>query len=65
MKLEDFLDKYIIVTKRDGKKFEGILVSILDSDTEDMGFITLVIRVDDQKYKNIHLIEVESIGEVE
>lgn len=64
MKLEDFLNKYIIVTKRDGKKIEGILVNILDSDTDEFGFITLVIRVDDDKYKNIHLVEVENIGEV-
>lgn len=63
MKLEDFLNKYIIVTKRDGKKIEGILVDILDSDNDDFGFITLVIRVDDEKYKNIHLVEVENIGE--
>lgn len=64
MDLEYFLNKYIIVTKRDGKRLEGILVNIIDSETEDFGFITLVIRIDDDVYKNIHLVEVKNIGEV-
>lgn len=65
MKLESFLNKYIIITKRDGKKVEGILMDILDEDNDDNGFITLVIRIDNGKYKNVHLIEIESIGELE
>ena len=67
MKLDYFLDKYIIVEKKDGKKVEGILVNILDQEDvdENPGFISLVIRVDDDKFKNIHLIEIENIGEVE
>lgn len=67
MKLEDFLDKYIIIEKKDGKKIEGILVNILDQEDmdENPGYISLVIRVDDDKFKNIHLIEIENIGEVE
>ncbi len=65
MKLEYFLKKYIVVTKKDGKKISGILMDILEGDSEDMGFITLVIRQDNGKYKNTHLIEVETIGEVE
>lgn len=65
MKLEYFLNKYIIVTKRDGKKISGILMDTLEGDSDDMGFITLVIRLDNGKYKNIHLIEIETIGEVD
>lgn len=67
MSLDYFLDKYIIVEKKDGKKIEGILVNILNSQEtdENVGFITLVIRIDNDKYKNIHLIEVENIGVVE
>ena len=67
MKLDYFLNKYIIVEKKDGKFIEGILVDILDEEDtlENAGFITLVIRVDDNDFKNIHLIEIENIGEVE
>lgn len=65
MGLDYFLNKYIIVTKNDGKKLEGVLVDILNKDEDDYGFITLVIRIDDDKYKNVHLIEIENIGEVE
>ncbi len=65
MGLDYFIDKYVIVTKNDGKKVAGVLVDILNRENEDYGFITLVIRVDDNKYKNVHLIEVETIGEVE
>lgn len=67
MSLDYFLDKYIIVEKKDGKKIEGILVNILNSQEtdENVGFITLVIRIDNDKYNNIHLIEVENIGVVE
>lgn len=67
MSLDYFLDKYIIVEKKDGKKIEGILVNVLNSQEtdENVGFITLVIRIDNDKYKNIHLIEVENIGVVE
>lgn len=66
MKLEDFLNKYIIVEKKDGKKVEGILVDILNQEEseESIGYISLVIRVDDNKFKNIHLIEIENIGEI-
>lgn len=67
MKLDYFLNKYIIVEKKDGKKIEGILIDILNAQEteENVGYITLVIRVDDEKFKNVHLIEIESIGEVE
>ena len=67
MKLDYFLNKYIIVEKKDGKKIEGILVDILNKEEtdENVGYISLVIRIDDEKFKNIHLIEIESIGEVE
>lgn len=67
MRLEDFLDKYIVIRKRNGKYVRGLLVTILNSDEtlESDGFITLVVRQDDGKYKNVHLIEVETIGEVE
>lgn len=30
-----------------------------------MGFITLVIREDNDKYNNVHLIEIENIGVLE
>ena len=48
MTLENFLDKYVVIEKKDGKKVEGILTNILNSEESDenMGFITLVIRED-------------------
>lgn len=63
MTLENFLDKYVVIEKKDGKKVEGILTNILNSEESDenMGFITLVIREDNDKYNNVHLIEVENI----
>ena len=67
MKLNDFLNQYIIIEKKDGKKVEGILIDILDQEEseDNAGFISLVIRVDDNKFKNIHLIEIENIGTIE
>lgn len=67
MTLENFLDKYVVIEKKDGKKVEGILTNILNSEESDenMGFITLVIREDNDKYNNVHLIEIESIGVLE
>lgn len=66
MKLDDLLDKYIVIEKRDGKFVQGILVDIIrNNETEESStYTTLVIRVDDNKYKNIHLIEIENIGEI-
>ena len=63
MTLENFLDKYVVIEKKDGKKVEGILTNILNSEESDenMGFITLVIREDNDKYNNVHLIEIENI----
>lgn len=67
MKLEDFLNKYIIIEKRDGKKVKGILMDIRNHDEgeESVGYTTLVLRIDGKNYKNVYLIEVDSIGEVE
>ena len=67
MTLEHFLDKYVVIVKKDGKKVEGILTNILNSEESDenMGFITLVIREDNDKYNNVHLIEIENIGVLE
>lgn len=67
MTLENFLDKYVVIEKKDGKKVEGILTNILNSEESDenMGFITLVIREDNDKYNNVHLIEIENIGLLE
>jgi len=67
MSLDDFVNKYVVIEKKDGKKVEGILMNVLNSQEteENVGFITLVIRIDNDKYKNIHLIEVENIGVVE
>ncbi|MCI8794570.1 MAG: hypothetical protein HFI73_04250 [Bacilli bacterium] len=67
MTLENFLDKYVVIEKKDGKKVEGILTNILNSEESDenMGFITLVIREDNDKYNNVHLIEIENIGVLE
>ena len=67
MTLENFLDTYVVIEKKDGKKVEGILTNILNSEESDenMGFITLVIREDNDKYNNVHLIEIENIGVLE
>ena len=67
MSLDDFVNKYVVIEKKDGKKVEGIYMNFLKSKEteENVGFITLVIRIDNDKYKNIHLIEVENIGVVE
>lgn len=67
MKLEDLIDKYIVIEKRDGKFIKGILVEVKrrEETEEASAYTTLIVRVDTNKYKNIHLIEVENIGEVE
>ena len=67
MSLDDIANKSVVIEKKDGKKVEGILMNVLNSQEteENVGFITLVIRIDNDKYKNIHLIEVENIGVVE
>lgn len=66
MKLNDLIDKYIIIEKRDGKKIEGILIDVRKNAgvEEDEFYTTLIVRISDNKYKNVSLIEVESIGSV-
>lgn len=67
MKLEDLIDKYIVIEKRDGKKIKGILVEVKrkEETLESSAYTTLIMRVDTNKYQNIHLIEIENIGELE
>lgn len=67
MKLVDLVDKYVVVEKRDGKVVSGILIDILNNNENDesIAYTTLVIRVDNNKFQNVHLIEVENIGEIE
>ncbi len=66
MKLEDLLDKYIVIEKRDGKYVEGILVEVKrrEETIESSAYTTLVVRIDNDKYANVHLIEIENIGEL-
>lgn len=67
MKLEDLLDKYIVIEKRDGKYVKGILVEVKrrEETEEASAYTTLIVRIDTDKYENIHLIEIENIGEME
>lgn len=67
MKLIELIDKYIVIEKRDGKYVKGILVDVLNNNESEEGdnYTTLIVRVDNNKFKNVHLIEVENIGELD
>lgn len=67
MKLEDLIDKYIVIEKRDGKFVKGILVDVKrrEETIESSAYTTLIVRVDTNTYQNVHLIEIENIGEIE
>lgn len=67
VKLEDLLDKYIVIEKRDGKYIKGILVEVKrkEETIESSAYTTLTLRMDNDTYQNVHLIEVENIGEME
>lgn len=67
VKLEDLLDKYIVIEKRDGKYIKGILVEVKrkEETIESSAYTTLILRMDNDTYQNVHLIEVENIGEME
>ncbi len=64
MDLKDLVDKYIQVELRNGKKVKGILTAVKDYEDGDFFYTALQIRVKEDDYKIIYLIEVDSIGEI-
>lgn len=66
MNLEDFINKHILVTLKDGTLVEGILIEIKDVDDipNSIFYTMLIIRVELNDYKTIYINEVESIGEI-
>lgn len=64
MELEDFLNKYVIIELKDGKKEEGILVEIKDYESEESAYTSLVLRNPDANYKVVYLNEIETLGEL-
>lgn len=64
MELEDFLNKYVIIELKDGKKEEGILVEIKDYESEESAYTSLVLRDPDANYKVVYLNEIETLGEL-
>lgn len=66
MKLEDFLNKHVILELKDGTIIDGIIVNINDVDNyEDSIFYTTInIRVDYNDYRLIYVNEIDTIGEI-
>ena len=64
MDLKDLINKYILVELRDGKKIKGILTDVKDMDDGDYFYTALQIRVKEDDYRLIYMIEVDSLGEI-
>ena len=64
MDLKDLINKYILVELRDGKKIKGILTDVKDMDDGDYFYTALQIRVKEDDYQLIYMIEVDSLGEI-
>ena len=66
MKLEDFLNKTVILELKDGSEITGILMEIKDIDdkVEEIYETRLIIRIDSDDYRIIDINEIETIGEV-
>ena len=65
MKLEDFLNKTVILELKDGSEITGILMEIKDIDdkVEEIYETRLIIRIDSDDYRIIDINEIETIGE--
>lgn len=65
MKLEDFLNKTVILELKDGSEVTGILMEIKDIDdkVEEIYETRLIIRIDSDYYRIIDINEIETIGE--
>lgn len=66
MKLEDFLNKTVILELKDGSEITGILMEIKDIDdkVEEIHETRLIIRINSDEYKIIDINEIETIGEI-
>lgn len=64
MDLTDLIDKYIVVELRNGKKIKGILTAVKDMDDGEYFYTAIQIRVKEDDYRLIYMIEVDSIGEI-
>lgn len=66
MELEDFLNRHIIITLKDGEEVEGILMEVKDQDDDinAIYYTTLTLRIDLDDYRVIYLTEIESVSVV-
>lgn len=67
MKIDDLVNKSIIIETRDNKTIEGILISIkdiYDSNNEPI-YSALIIRTLEGEYETIYINEIESLGAIE
>lgn len=64
MKLEDFLNKHVIITLKDGEMLEGILTNIYDYEDklDSLYYTTIQIRINEDEYTSLGLIEIDKIG---
>lgn len=66
MRLEDFLNKHVILELKDGTTVEGIIINIndVDNDEDSIFYTTINIRVDYDDYRLIYINEIDTIGEI-
>lgn len=66
MKLEDLLNKTVVLELKDGSEVTGILMEIKDIDdkVEEIHETRLIIRINSDEYKIIDINEIETIGEI-
>lgn len=66
MKLEDLLNKTVVLELKDGSEVTGILMEIKDIDdkVEEIHETRLIIRINSDEYKIIDINEIENIGEI-
>ena len=63
MKIEDFINKYVILEFKDGTILEGILIEIKENEDEWGYCVTFTIREKDDTYRLVYASEIATISE--
>ena len=66
MKLEDLINKTVVLELKDNSEVTGILMEIkdIDDETEEIHETRLMIRLNSDEYKIVDINEIETIGEL-
>ena len=66
MKLEDLINKTVVLELKDNSEVTGILMEVkdIDDENEEIHETRLMIRLNSDEYKIVDINEIETIGEL-